>query len=51
VKKGESVTFRSDVGRGRYRITSFRDLAWTVVPETKVHRTIFTTPTRFSNAA
>jgi hypothetical protein len=51
VKKVEIITFRSDIGRGRYRITSFRDLAWTVVPETKVHRTVFTTPTLSSNAA
>ena len=41
VKKGERVTFRNSEGRGSYRITSFRDLAWTVVPETKVHRTVF----------
>lgn len=51
VKKGESVTFRSDVGRSRYRITGFRDLAWMVVPETKVHRTVFTTSPLSANAA
>jgi len=43
VKKGDSVTFRSSEGRGRYRITGFRDMSWTVVPETRVHRTVFTT--------
>lgn len=41
VKKGDSVTFRSSEGRGRYRITGFRDMSWTVVPETRVHRTVF----------
>ena len=41
VKKGESVTFRNGEGRGHYRITGFRDLPWTVVPETKIHRTVF----------
>lgn len=43
VKKGESVTFRSDAGHGHYRVTGFRDLSWTVVPEIKVHRTVFAT--------
>lgn len=41
VKKGKRITFRNAEGRGHYRITSFRDLPWTVVPETKVHRTVF----------
>ncbi len=41
MKKGEKITFRNGDGRGYYRITGFRDMSWTVVPETKVHRTVF----------
>ncbi|MET0373771.1 MAG: hypothetical protein ABW128_05875 [Rhizorhabdus sp.] len=41
VKRGSSITFRRDKGFGRYRIRNFRELAWVVVPETRVHRTVF----------
>jgi len=41
MKKGEKITFRNGDGRGYYRITGFRDMSWTVVPETRVHRTVF----------
>ena len=41
VKRGEKITFRNAAGHGHYRISHFRDLAWSVVPETKVHRTVF----------
>ncbi len=44
VKQGEKITFRNDKGYGHYRISNFRDLAWSVVPETKVHRTVFAAP-------
>ena len=42
-KKGSSISFRCAKGFGRYRITNFRDLSWTVIPETKIHRTVFGT--------
>ncbi|MBD8546913.1 hypothetical protein IFT82_09220 [Sphingomonas sp. CFBP 8760] len=51
VKIGEKITFRNAEGRGRYRITGFRDMSWTVVPETKVHRTVFAAPTASPIAA
>lgn len=41
VKRGSSITFKNEKGYGRYRIRNFRDLAWTTVAETKVHRTVF----------
>jgi len=41
VKRGEKITFRNGAGHGRYRISHFRDLSWSVVPETKIHRTVF----------
>ena len=41
VKRGSSISFKCNKGFGRYRIRNFRDLAWTVLPETKVHRTVF----------
>lgn len=45
VKRRGSISFRSTTGGGRYRIRNFRELAWSVVPETKIHRTLFTTET------
>ena len=45
VKRGSSISFRAAGGGSRYRIRNFRDLSWSVVPETKVHRTVFATPT------
>lgn len=42
VKLGATITFRSDGGCGHYRIRNFRELEWSVIPETKVHRTLFT---------
>lgn len=44
VKRGGSITFRPANGHGYYRIRNFRDLDWSVVPETKVHRTVFGAP-------
>jgi hypothetical protein len=41
VKRGSKVTFRCANGFGHYAIRHFRDLPWSVVPETKVHRTVF----------
>ncbi|WP_334182235.1 DUF6927 domain-containing protein [Novosphingobium sp.] len=41
VKRGAMITFRPEGGRGHYRIRRFRELDWSVVPETRVHRTIF----------
>lgn len=41
VKRGSKITFRCDKGFGRYAIRHFRDLPWSVVPEIKVHRTVF----------
>ena len=41
VKRGEKITFRSSEGHGHYRISHFRDLSWSVAPETKIHRTVF----------
>ena len=51
VKCGEKITFRSHKGHGHYRISHFRDLAWSVVPETKVHRTVFAAPTTYATPA
>lgn len=45
VKRGEKVTFKDENGYGRFRITGFKDRAWSVVPETKVHRTLFASST------
>lgn len=41
VKEGSSIRFRCPERSGRYHIRNFRELAWSVVPETKVHRTVF----------
>ena len=41
VKNGGAISLRCPNGFGRYRIRNLRDLPWTVVPETKVHRTVF----------
>lgn len=41
VKRGRSLTFRAADGHGRYRISRFRERDWSVVPQTRVHRTVF----------
>ncbi len=41
VKEGASLSFRHAGGLGRYRIRNFRSLAYEVVPQLKVHRTVF----------
>ena len=40
-KRGRRLSFRDPETCQRYRITGFRDLAWQLVPVTKVHKTIF----------
>lgn len=40
-KRGRKLSFRDPEGHCRYRISRFMDLAWDVVPRTKVHRTLF----------
>lgn len=40
-KRGRRISFRDPETCQRYRITGFRDLAWQLVPVTKVHKTIF----------
>lgn len=40
-KRGRKLSFRAPEGYCRYRISRFMDLAWEVVPRTKVHKTIF----------
>lgn len=42
VKRGRALTFRAADGHGRYRISGFRERDWSVVPRTRVHRTVFT---------
>jgi hypothetical protein len=44
VKRGARITFRGENGFGHYHIRNFRDLPWIVVPQTKVHATIFAKP-------
>lgn len=41
IKRGATITFRPVGKYGHYRIRNFRDLEWSIVPETKVHRTVF----------
>jgi hypothetical protein len=41
VKKGSALSFRPVDGHGRYGIRNFRSLAYEVVPQLKVHRTVF----------
>ena len=41
VKRGTMITFRPDGGHGHYRIRNFRELDWSVIPKTQVHRTVF----------
>ncbi len=41
IKRGATITFRPVGTYGHYRIRNFRDLEWSIVPETKVHRTVF----------
>ena len=40
-KRGRRVVLRDPASRLGYRITGFMERAWTVVPQTKVHKTIF----------
>jgi len=51
VKQGEKIRFRADGRHSRYCISQFRERAWSVVPETKVHRTVFAKPTASATAA
>lgn len=44
VKRGSSLSFRPVEGHGRYGIRNFRSLAYEVVPQLKVHRTVFAPP-------
>lgn len=44
VKEGASLSFRPVEGHGRYGIRNFRTLAYEVVPQLKVHRTVFAPP-------
>lgn len=44
VKRGSRITFRGENGFGHYHIRNFRDLPWIVVPQTKIHATIFAKP-------
>ncbi|MDX3911046.1 MAG: hypothetical protein QHC67_14675 [Sphingobium sp.] len=44
VKRGRSITFRVPDGHGRYRITGFRERDWSVAVQTRVHRTVFASP-------
>ena len=41
IKRNGKIRFRGENGFAHYVISRFRDRAWSVVPETKVHRTIF----------
>lgn len=41
VKKGSALSFRPVDGHDRYGIRNFRSLAYEVVPQLKVHRTVF----------
>jgi hypothetical protein len=40
-KRGRRVVLRDPTSRLGYRISGFMERAWTVVPQTKVHKTIF----------
>jgi hypothetical protein len=40
-KRGRRLTLRSPETGGRYRLSRFMELHWTVVRATKVHATIF----------
>jgi len=40
-KRGRRVVLRDPTSRLGYRISGFMERAWTVVPLTKVHKTIF----------
>jgi hypothetical protein len=50
VKRGRSVTFRVPDGFGRYRITGFRERDWSMVVQTRVHRTVFASSTTSARA-
>jgi hypothetical protein len=41
VKEGSSLRFRCTNSHRRYRIGGFKEMNWSVVPETKIHRTVF----------
>lgn len=51
VKRGSAVRFRCAKGIGRYHIRNFRDLAWSVIPETRIHRTVFAPPSASATPA
>lgn len=40
-KRGRKTSFIDPATRGRYRISRFGQRAWSVVSETKIHRTVF----------
>ncbi|MDX3911143.1 MAG: hypothetical protein QHC67_15185 [Sphingobium sp.] len=40
-KRGRRMILRDPETRGCYRISRFKERAWSVVPTTKVHRTVF----------
>lgn len=41
VKRGRRLAFRDPVTHGLYRISRFKDRLWSIVPSTKVHKTLF----------
>lgn len=41
VKRGRRLAFRDPVTHGLYRISRFKDRLWSIVPVTKVHKTLF----------
>lgn len=40
-KRGRKLSFRDPATQSRYRIGRFMNMAWEIVPVTKVHKTIF----------
>lgn len=50
-KRGATLCFRPAEGHGFYRIRNARELDWTVVPETKVHATLFANDAASARAA
>ncbi len=43
-KQGSKLRFFRSDGAGPYRVRDFYKLAWSILPETKVHRTVFARP-------
>lgn len=41
VKRGRTLAFRDPVTLGLYRISRFKDRLWSIVPTTKIHKTLF----------